>query len=99
VGRRDAALVLPNDALTSRSGDRGSVLVVRDGKVERAEVKLGLRGTAFSEVIAGVAAGEWVLEGATAREGTRVRVREQPLPAVNGHGHGDGSNELPVRFD
>ena len=99
VGRRDAALVLPNDALISRSGDRASVLVVRDGKVERAEVKLGLRGTALSEVLAGVTAGEWVLEGATVREGTRVRVREQPLPATNGHGLGNGSNELPVRFD
>ncbi len=97
TGRRDAALVLPNDALTARTGDSGSVLVVRGGKVARAEVKLGLRGTALSEVLDGVVAGDRVLEGGAAAEGSRVRVKEQPLPAVNGNA--GSSRELPVRFD
>jgi HlyD family secretion protein len=96
TGRREAALVLPNDALTARTGDRGSVLVVRGGTVARVEVKLGLRGTALSEVLEGVVAGDWVLEGGAAVEGSRVRVKEQPLPAVNSNA---GSRELPVRFD
>lgn len=97
TGRRTAALVLPNDALGSRNGNSASVLVVRGGKVARAEVQLGLRGTALSEVLDGVVAGEWVLEGAAVEEGTRVRVREQPLPSAAGTG--DSSKELPVRFD
>lgn len=97
TGRREAALVLPNDALTSRSGNRGSVVVVREGKAVRADVQLGLRGTALSEVLDGVVAGDWVLEGATVAEGARVRVSEQPLPASSGSV--DSSKELPVRFD
>jgi HlyD family secretion protein len=97
TGRRDSALVLPNDALTNRGGNRGSVLLVRKGKVVRTEVQLGLRGTALSEVLEGVVAGDWVLEGATVEEGARVRVSEQPLPASSGSV--DSSKELPVRFD
>jgi HlyD family secretion protein len=97
TGRRESALVLPNDALTSRSGDRGSVLVVRNGKVVRTEVQLGLRGTALTEVLDGVVAGDWVLEGATVADGTRVRVSAQPLPASSGGV--DSRRELPVRFD
>lgn len=97
TGRREAALVLPNDALVNRNGNRASVLVVRAGKVARADVQLGLRGTALSEVVDGVVAGEWVIEGTPVEEGTRVRVREQRLPAVAGSA--DSSKELPVRFD
>ncbi len=97
TGRRDAALVLPNDALLARSGDRGKVLVVRDGKVAAADVTLGLHGTALSEVLEGVAPGDWVLEGVAPAVGSRVRVREQSLPEVSGSA--DSSRELPVRFD
>jgi len=97
TGRRETALVLPNDALRSRSANRGAVLVVRGGKVARADVQLGLRGTALSEVLDGVSAGERVLAGATVAEGKRVRVSEQPLPA--GSAGVDSSKELPVRFD
>ena len=97
TGRRETALVLPNDALRSRSANRGTVLVVRGGKVARADVQLGLRGTVLSEVLDGVSAGERVLAGATVAEGKRVRVSEQPLPA--GSAGVDSSKELPVRFD
>ncbi|MEQ1580006.1 MAG: efflux RND transporter periplasmic adaptor subunit [Steroidobacteraceae bacterium] len=97
TGRRETALVVPNDALTSRNANRGTVLAVRGGKVVRADVQLGLRGTALSEVLDGVSAGDWVLEGASVAEGKRVRVSEQPLPA--GSPGVDSSKELPVRFD
>ncbi len=97
TGRRDAALVLPNDAVLARSGDRGKVLVVRDGKVASVDVTLGLRGTAQSEVLEGVAPGDRVLEGVAPAVGSRVRVREQSLPEVSGSA--DSSKELPVRFD
>jgi|TARA_R100000049_G_C1947296_1_gene92970 HlyD family secretion protein len=79
TGRREQALVLPNDALLARNGNRAQVLRVNDGVVERVDVRLGLLGTALSEVVEGLAAGDLVLAG-DAEAGQRVRVREQPMP-------------------
>jgi len=79
TGRREQALVLPNDALRARDGTRAQVLRVNDGVVERVSVRLGMLGTALSEVSEGLAAGDLVLIG-DAEEGQRVRVREQAIP-------------------
>jgi len=79
TGRREQALVLPNDALRARDGTRAQVLRVNDGVVERVGVRLGMLGTALSEVSEGLAAGDLVLIG-DAEEGQRVRVREQAIP-------------------
>ena len=79
TGRREQALVLPNDALRSRDGERARVLRVRDGKVEQVDVRLGLLGTALSEILDGLQAGDRVL-AAEAEEGRRVRLRERPIP-------------------
>ncbi|WP_125021434.1 efflux RND transporter periplasmic adaptor subunit [Pseudomonas sp. SCT] len=79
TGRREQALVLPNDALRARDGMRAQVLRVRAGVVERVNVRLGLLGTALSEVVEGLATGDLVLIG-DAEEGQRVRVQEQPIP-------------------
>jgi HlyD family secretion protein len=79
TGRRKQALVLPNDALRARDGMRAQVLRVRAGVVERVNVRLGLLGTALSEVVEGLATGDLVLIG-DAEEGQRVRLQEQPIP-------------------
>lgn len=79
TGRREQALVLPNDALRARDGSRAQVLRVNAGRVERVNVRLGLLGTALSEVIDGLEAGDLVLI-ADAEEGQRVRVVEQQIP-------------------
>ncbi|TVT72626.1 MAG: efflux RND transporter periplasmic adaptor subunit [Pseudomonas sp.] len=79
TGRREQALVLPNDVLRARDGTRAQVLRVNDGVVERVGVRLGMLGTALSEVSEGLAAGDLVLIG-DAEEGQRVRVREQTIP-------------------
>ncbi len=79
TGRREQALVLPNDALRARDGTRAQVLRVNDGVVERVGVRLGMLGTALCEVSEGLAAGDLVLIG-DAEEGQRVRVREQAIP-------------------
>jgi HlyD family secretion protein len=79
TGRREQALVLPNDALFERDGSRGAVLRLNGEHVERVAVRLGLRGTALSEVLEGLAPGDRVLAVA-AGEGERVRLRERPLP-------------------
>lgn len=104
TGRRDNALVVPNDALLDAGdgGDRATVLRVRDGRVQRTPVRLGLRGLAASEVREGLHAGDAVLAAGALEpadvppDGERVRVQDQPLPdarAAATHG------ELPINFD
>ena len=75
TGRRDQALVVPNDALANVRDEQAQVLVVRDGKVHRQNVTLGLRGLAMSETVSGLSAGDAVLANATAplADGARVR--------------------------
>ena len=77
--RRDQALVLPNDALRTRNGRSASVLQLVDGQVQRVPVRLGLLGTAMSEVVEGLQAGDVVVLG-EAEDGQRIRLIEQPIP-------------------
>ena len=100
TGHRDAALVVPNDAVLDVVGTAARVRVVRDGRVARQAVTLGLRGLAVSEVTAGLAPGDWVLatDVATAAvaDGARVRVAAQPLPDTV---DAATRRETPVKFD
>ncbi len=107
TARRDKALVVPNDALlgASDASDRASVLRVRDGRVQRVAVRLGLRGLAASEVLDGLHAGDQVVAAAALdpaalpADGDRVRVETQPMPP-SGSGNGAGTDrEIPVKFD
>lgn len=76
---RDQALVIPNDALFNRRGDRAEVLRLAGGRLaERVPVRLGLRGTGLTEVVEGVGAGDVLLTDEQA-EGRRVRARIDPL--------------------
>src|SRR5690606_14989763 len=82
TGRRERALVVPNDALHPLEGGGAEVWRVRDGHAQRQKVGLGLRGLALTEVTAGLEEGDWVLAdpGADIAEGDRVRPRAAGLP-------------------
>ena len=77
--RREQALVLPNDALRARNGRSAIVLRLVDGQVQRVPVRLGLLGTAMSEVVEGLQASDLVVLG-EAEDGQRIRLIEQPIP-------------------
>ena len=99
TGRRDRALVVPNDALGAAKGGKATAWVVRAGKAVRTQVTLGLRGLTASEVTAGLKAGDLVLAngGAALVDGQRVRADKQDVPTT---GAADASrNELPVQFN
>lgn len=104
TGRREQAVVVPDDALIGDSdgSDRAEVLRVRGGRVERVPVRLGLRGLGASEVVEGVAAGDQLLAAGALEpaalpvDGSRARVDRQPMPVASGS---DTRGELPVRFD
>lgn len=99
TGRRDSALVVPNDALADVDGDRAWLWLVADGRATRREVALGLRGLAMTEITRGLQAGDWVLAdpGSGVREGGRARVRPAALPA--GAADPATRKELPARLD
>ena len=99
TGRRDRALVVPNDALIIRDGNRAELWVVADGRATRREVELGLRGLTQTQVTSGLEAGDWILADAQAAvaQGDRVRVTSTKLAA-------SGSDpatrkELPANLD
>lgn len=80
TARKEGALVIGNDALLEREGDRARVLrVADDGAVEQVPVRLGLRSDALSEVREGLAPGDRVLS-VTAEPGRKIRFQALPLP-------------------
>jgi HlyD family secretion protein len=99
--RRERALAVPNDALDEVQGDQAQVMVLRDGKVYRQRVTLGLRGLAMSEVVVGLEAGDRVLADAAAAlaDGARVRFTTRQAPRAGSTVDSASRNELPVRFD
>jgi HlyD family secretion protein len=76
--KREQALVVSNDVLRNVRGNSAEVLRVRESRVEKTSVTLGLRGMVASEIVSGLAAGDVVLS-ADAEEGTRVRVQQRVL--------------------
>lgn len=101
TGRREQALVVPDDALLRTDDGESAVLAVRDGRVARSGVTTGLRGVGRSEITAGLQAGDLVLADAATvpvTAGDRVRTRVQAQPA-GGRGGQDSRRELPVQLD
>lgn len=82
TGRREQALVIANDALANVQADKAIVLLLREGKVQRQQVTLGLRGLAMSEIVAGLNEGDQVMADATSSlaNGERVRVVAKDMP-------------------
>lgn len=99
TGRRDRALVVPNDALGAVQGNRAELWAVSDGRAARRKVELGLRGLALTEVTAGLQAGEWVLAdaGAALQDGDRVHVVASAAPT--GTADPATRKELPAKLD
>ena len=101
TNKRERALAIPNDALSGIKGNKAVVLLVRDGKIQRRQVTLGLRGLAMSEVVSGLQDGDQVLADAESSlvEGARVRLKQQNTPLNHQADDTDSKNELPVKFD
>jgi HlyD family secretion protein len=103
TGRRDRAIVVPNDALAAADGNRAALWLVVDGRAERRQVQLGLRGLTQTEVTAGLRPGDRVLANAPAalKQGDRVRLLTALPTAVPTAAGADPATakELPVKLD
>ena len=78
TGREDGALVVPSDAVRDAGGEP-YVLVLRDGRVARQPVKLGMRGVGFVQVVSGLAAGEPVVAPGAPPIQPGARARGRPV--------------------
>jgi HlyD family secretion protein len=80
VGRRSDVLVVSSEALHEAGTGHPWVLLVRDGRVLRQPVTLGMRGDASVEIVAGVAVGDMLVPvtNGTIRAGQRVRAVVRP---------------------
>ena len=100
TGARDAAVVVPNDALVDVAGDRAALRVLRDGRITRVPVQIGLRSLALTEIVAGARAGDVALVSAASvdrADGARARPAPQALPATMAAT--DTRREIPVRLN
>jgi len=76
VDEQDNAVVVPNEAIV-RSGNREQVFVVRQpGKFEPREVTLGFSADGFTQILAGVDAGEEVVTSAQFLIDSESKLRE-----------------------
>ena len=76
VGTRDAALVLPAEAVRDADGNAPWVLLAQDGVATRVAVKPGLRGVGLIEIVEGLAEGaQAILPGAPVLEGDSIRAK------------------------
>ncbi|MCU0896224.1 MAG: efflux RND transporter periplasmic adaptor subunit [Burkholderiales bacterium] len=80
--RRDGTMIVPTEAIRDAATAAPYVLVVREGKVVRQPVKLGLRGDGRTEVLEGVVPGEALIPAAQASVSAGQRVRADTAPAA-----------------
>ena len=101
TNKRERTLVIPNDALSSISGNKAMVILVRDRKIQHHPITLGLRGLVMSEVVAGLKEGDHVLTDAESvlKDGTRVRIEQTKRVLQSQADQTNSKNELPVKFD
>lgn len=101
TNKRERTLVIPNDALSSISGNKAMVILVRDRKIQRHPITLGLRGLVMSEVVVGLKEGDHVLTDAESvlKDGTRVRIEQTKRVLQSQTDPTNSKNELPVKFD
>lgn len=79
VDRKDDAMVLPMDAVRALGTDTPWVAVVREGRLARQPVEVGLRTDEFVEILSGLRTGEPVVPDSESLEpNKRVRIRSSP---------------------
>lgn len=101
TGRRDRAMVVPNDALIADEGRRAHIWVVDDGRIALRQIELGLRGMAKTEITAGLRPGDRVLADgkAVVEEDERVRLRMAPQDRYPSAKDSSTRRETPARLN
>lgn len=100
TGERDAAIVVPNDALFRSANGATAVWLYKDGKLNPVDVKTGLRGQSLTEITEGLAPQDLIARAGTAFEpGQRVRLNITPLPDTASTRPASTAGETPMKFN
>jgi len=85
VARHAQVLTVPSESIRD-AATTPWVLAVRNGRAERQEITLGIRGSGASEVTSGLKAGDTVLPGSsTLKTGSRIRLQRSAGEKNNAH--------------
>lgn len=78
------ALILPTDAIHNADTEQPWVQVVRNGKAEQQNIQTGIRGIGNTQVLSGLAEGDWVITQAGVKTDTRVVPKARDPQVVRG---------------
>jgi HlyD family secretion protein len=79
VGRRERVVVVPSNAVHDLASAHPWVLAVRDGRLVRVPVAVGMRGEAAVEITEGIQAGEALVPVTDVHVAAGQRVRARPI--------------------
>lgn len=100
TGERDAAIVVPNDALFRLANGATAVWRYLHGKLIPTEVKTGLRGQSLTEVTEGLSSEDLIARaGAAFEPDQRVRLNVIPLPDSASTRPASTAGETPMKFN
>ncbi|WP_342806020.1 efflux RND transporter periplasmic adaptor subunit [Alteromonas sp. M12] len=101
TGRRESALVVPNDVLDDINGSSAYVWKVTNGRLQRAKVTLGLRGMGRTEITSGLANDDLIVANIDPSlvDGSRVRAREDDVMPLTKETDASTARETPVKFE
>ncbi|MDO6694255.1 efflux RND transporter periplasmic adaptor subunit [Aliiglaciecola sp. 3_MG-2023] len=101
TGRRERALVVPNDVLDDIDGNSAHVWKVSNGRLQRTKVKIGLRGMGQTEITNGLVNGDLIIANidSALEDGRRVRTREDDVTLPTKVTDAATARETPVKFE
>jgi HlyD family secretion protein len=79
VGRRERVVVVPSNAVHDLASAHPWVLAVRDGRLVRVPVAVGMRGEAAVEITEGIQSGEALVPVTDVHVAAGQRVRARPI--------------------
>ncbi|MEI8145452.1 MAG: efflux RND transporter periplasmic adaptor subunit [Alphaproteobacteria bacterium] len=85
VASRNDAITVPEEAVVGE-GPRQIIFVVKDGRIDRRQVKIGQRQNARIEIVEGVAAGDLVVARGTQRARHGMPVVTRPIEGSRAQG-------------
>lgn len=84
------ALILPTDAIHNSDSNQPWVQVIRDGVVQQQIVQTGIKGIGNTQILSGLAEGDWVVTQTGIKNNTKVQPKAREDQLVKGFDLPDG---------
>jgi HlyD family secretion protein len=84
------ALILPTDAIHNSDSNQPWVQVIRDGVVQQQIVQTGIKGIGNTQILSGLAEGDWVVTQTGIKNNTKVQPKAREDQLIKGFDLPDG---------